>query len=241
MPRYPQVILLDLDDTLISFDGVSRQAWDECCKDFILRYQPRFSKEELVQAIRTASKWYWGDPRRHKAGRENIRQARRVVVALALAGLGQSNPEIVHSLADQYSDRHDALIHLFPNTLSTLDALVDGGVRLALITNGSSEGQRAKLTRFGLTGYFEHILIDQELGFGKPDPRVFQHALTLMELDSRDCWMVGDNLVWDIQPPQSLGIHAVWHDWKKAGLKPGSEIVPDRIIRDISELLLPPV
>jgi predicted HAD superfamily phosphohydrolase YqeG len=29
MSRYPQAILLDLDDTLISFDGVSRQAWDE--------------------------------------------------------------------------------------------------------------------------------------------------------------------------------------------------------------------
>ncbi len=67
---------------------------------------------------------------------------------------------------------------------------------MALITNGSASGQRAKLKSFGLTDYFEFILIDQKLGFGKPDTRVFTHALTLLGLPSTDVWMVGDNLVW---------------------------------------------
>jgi putative hydrolase of the HAD superfamily len=237
MIRLPVAILFDLDDTLISFDGVTRQAWNECYEDFMARHKPGFSLDALGEAVRAAQDWYWGDPVRHKAGRENIRLARREVVGVALNGLGIRDTEIVNDLADRYSDRHDELIHLYPNTLPTLDALKSAGVRLSLITNGSAKGQRAKLARFGLTDYFEHILIDQELGFGKPDVRVYEHALKLMGLDSRDVWMVGDNLVWDIEPPKALGIRAVWHDWKGAGLPEDAKILPDRIIADIGELI----
>ena len=42
---------------------------------------------------------------------------------------------------------------------------------LAMITNGASATQRAKIERFHLAPYFDHILIEGELGFGKPEPR----------------------------------------------------------------------
>ena len=237
MSRYPKAILFDLDDTLISFDGVSREAWDECCQDFVLRHRPAFSKEELLHAVQEAGRWYWSDPERHRVGRADLPAARREAAALALKPLGVTDLDLVHGLADRYTARHDELIHPYPNTVPTLDALKAAGVRLALITNGTSQSQRAKLTRFHLTGYFEHVLIEQETGFGKPDIRAFERALELVQLDAADCWMVGDNLVWDIAPPQRLGIRAVWHDWRGAGLKSGSEIVPDRIIREIGELV----
>lgn len=237
----PVAVLFDLDDTLISFDGVTRQAWNECYEDFMIRHKPGFTLDALRQAVRTVGSWYWGNPVRHKTGREDIRSARREIVGIALAMLGAQDDDIANDLADRYTDRHDELIHPYPNTFPTLDALKNAGVRLALITNGSSQGQQAKLTRFGLTDYFEHILIDQELGFGKPDVRVYEHALSLLKLTSRDVWMVGDNLVWDIYPPKSLGIHAVWHDWRGAGLPEDAEIRPDRIITDIGELLSPKV
>lgn len=239
MSPLPVAILFDLDDTLISFDGVTRQAWNECYEDFMARHRPGFSLDALREAVRAAGSWYWGDPVRHKTGREDIRCARREVVGIALATLGVEDRELVNDLADRYSDRHDELIHPYPNTLPTLDALKAAGVRLALITNGSSRGQRAKLTRFRLTDYFEHILIDQELGLGKPDIRVFEHALSLLKLTNRDVWMVGDNLVWDIEPPKTLGIHAVWHDWRRTGLPEDAKIRPDRIITDIGDLLKP--
>lgn len=239
MGQYPAAVLLDLDDTLISFEGVSGKAWDICGDDFIGRHRPGFSKEELLFAIEETKTWYWGDPIRHKTGRENLIQARRDVVGRALSTLGITDQDVVHGLADQYSACHDGLVHLYPNTLSTLNTLRASGVRLALITNGTSQGQRAKLARFHLTDYFEHILIDQELGFGKPDVRVFQHALSLLQLNSRDVWMVGDNLVWDIQGPQAIGIYAIWHDYRKTGLMPHASIIPDRIITDIGELVQP--
>jgi putative hydrolase of the HAD superfamily len=49
--------------------------------------------------------------------------------------------------------------------------------------------------------------------------------------------MVGDNLAWDIEAPQKLGIYAVWNDYDKAGLPKNTTVVHGRIIHSISELL----
>ena len=47
-----------------------------------------------------------------------------------------------------------------------------------------------------------------------------------------------DNLEWEIAAPQRLGIYAIWYDGYSAGLPPGCQVRPDRIIRSLPELLL---
>lgn len=108
---------------------------------------------------------------------------------------------------------------------------------MVLITNGSAEKQRGKINRFCLSGFFEFCLIEGEVGVGKPDTRVFEIALQNLGLGPEDVWMVGDNLVWDVEAPQKLGIYSVWNDFRKTGLPENSTIIPDRIINEISELL----
>ena len=62
-------------------------------------------------------------------------------------------------------------------------------------------------------------------------------ALASLSLSPEDVWFVGDNLEWDVSAPQKLGIFGIWNDFKGLGLPPSSEIVPDRIINNISELI----
>jgi len=95
------------------------------------------------------------------------------------------------------------------------------GIRAALIKNGTSKEQREKLERFGLGKYFEIILIEQEIGCGKPERRVYELALEMLALTA----------------DQVLGIYSLWCDYAKEGLPKGSKNVPDGIITDISELL----
>lgn len=238
MHRCPLAILFDLDDTLISFEGVSDQAWQKCCGDFVDTHPVSVSKECLLRTLHAKRRWYWSDPQRHKAGRENIREARRGIVRLALADHGIADMDLANELANCYSEYHNELVCLFPNTIPTLGKLKSSGIRMGLITNGPSEGQRAKLRRFSLNNYFEIILIDQELGFGKPDVRVYQYALDLLHVSNDEVWMVGDNLIWDVQAPQSLGIHSIWHDYRKTGLPVDAVTIPDQMITDISQLLI---
>ena len=108
---------------------------------------------------------------------------------------------------------------------------------MALVTNGESKTRRYKIKRFNLEKYFESILIEGELGFGKPDPRVYKLALSNLHLSAENVWMVGDNLEWDVKGPKQLGIYSIWFDYKRSGLPLNSSIRPDRIITEITELL----
>jgi putative hydrolase of the HAD superfamily len=144
----------------------------------------------------------------------------------------------VETLADAYNALHDEELSLFPDAHETLDRLKELGVRLALITNGAAEPQRAKVVRFALEHRFDHIQIEGEHGFGKPEERAYTHAMATLGVGPHETWMVGDNLEWEIMAPQRLGIYAIWHDGYSVGLPPDSPSRPDRIIRRLSELLL---
>jgi putative hydrolase of the HAD superfamily len=49
--------------------------------------------------------------------------------------------------------------------------------------------------------------------------------------------MIGDNLEWEVEVPQRLGIYAIWIDAHGVGLPADSSIRPDRIIHSLTELL----
>src|SRR5215472_690229 len=93
-------------------------------------------------------------------------------------GAGHSVPPqtVGDALADAYNALHDEELSLFPDAHETLDRLKELGIKLALITNGAAEPQRAKVVRFALEHRFDHIQIEGEHGFGKPEERAYKHA-----------------------------------------------------------------
>ena len=91
--------------------------------------------------------------------------------------------------------------------METVRKLRRRGIGLGLVANGSAQGQRAKIERFGLEALFDSIVVEGELGVGKPDPRVFLHALEQLGVAAGDAWMVGDNLQRDIGGTLGVGIY----------------------------------
>ena len=91
-------------------------------------------------------------------------------------------------------------------------------MKLALVTNGAADTQRAKVERFELTHRFDHIQIEGEHGFGKPDERAYRHAMQVLGVTASETWMIGDNLEWEVEVPQRLGIYAIWIDVHGEGL-----------------------
>jgi putative hydrolase of the HAD superfamily len=233
----PKAILFDLDDTIISFDGVADYAWEKICKSFIESEKTSFNVIELLENISKARKWYWSDSERHKIGRMDMIKARREIVKVALNELYFFDEDKAYKMADNYSKLHEELICLFPKSMETLEKLSSLGVRMVLITNGTSEKQRGKINRFCLSGFFQYCFIEEEIGFGKPDTRIYEMALQKLNLKAEEVWMVGDNLVWDVEAPKKVGIFAIWNDFRRKGLPKDSTIIPDMIISDISELI----
>ena len=140
-------------------------------------------------------------------------------------------------MADRYATKRDETLRPFPGAIDTLRRLKAAGVRMGLLTNGSSESQRGKIDKHGLAEFFDHIQIEGEFGIGKPDKRAFRNALDVLGAAPNEAWMIGDNLITDIRGTQQIGIHAVWVDSQGNGLPEGTSVRPDRTIRSLSELL----
>jgi putative hydrolase of the HAD superfamily len=232
----PEAVLFDLDDTLMKFDIVSDLAWKTSCDDFVRNNPVCFSNRELFECLFKIRKWYWSDPVRHKKGRNDMKNARREVFGHALRELGFDDSEKIIETADGYTRLQEALWELFDGTVEALQSLQNLNIRMAVVTNGPSAVQRGKLERFGITRFFNHIIIDTEVGFSKPDARIFQTALDRLSLPPSAVWMIGDNLEWDVMGPQQLGIFSVWNDYRQKGLPPGSSVVPDMIVGSVAEM-----
>ena len=232
----PKAILFDMDETLLTNTMPIESAWQEACETSAKRVNT-FNSEELRLQINIIREWYWGDPERHRLGRLNLLKARTAVVRMSLEKLGYSNEEIAAAIATDYSSLIDRSLGYFPNAEDTLLQLVKKGVKLALLTNGAGESQQEKIKRFGFSRYFPVRLIEGELGFGKPDQRVFETAMKKLETTPGQNWMVGDDLQRDIAGAQKMGIYSIWCDYGRNGLPESSKVKPDKIINNIAELL----
>ena len=237
----PRAILFDLDDTIISF-GRRRLQLQEIAERWADHWGP-FSPAEAADRLERQFEIFWGDAERHKVWRQQpLAEARRFTTREAFGqlraeGAAALNDELAHAFADEFNAHREASACLFPRAVETLEEIRRRGVLMALVTNGSSQVQREKIVRYDLARHFDHIQIEGEHGFGKPEERAYSHALEALDVAAAETWMVGDNLEWEVAAPQRLGIFGVWHDHLGDGLPPGSPVRPDRIIQCLSELL----
>ncbi len=232
----PQALLCDLDDTILDDTSARAPAWRRAT-EWASRQAEGLDSEALFQAVLRSVDWYWSNPERHKQGRIDLNGASATIVGMALTELGIDRPDLASGAADMYRDIRSEGYRPFPGAVEALETLLARGVRLGLITNGGASIQRWKLERLDLTRYFEHVHIEGEEGFGKPDPRVYEGAMEALGAGPDRTWCVGDNLEWEVAAPQRLGIYSIWMDLAREGLPDGTSVKPDRIVSSLSELL----
>jgi putative hydrolase of the HAD superfamily len=237
----PRALLFDLDDTILSAYGQPEAAWlavSDQMSEVIAPLRP----VEAAEAIAGYGREFWSDPARHQAWRMRMQGARREIVAGAFMRLGNAGsplprPGASIRLADRFSAYREEQMHLFPDAHAVLDELRRRNFLLALVTNGAADVQRAKIARFDLAARFDHVQIEGEVGFGKPEEQAYRHALAALGVDAGEAWMIGDDLEWEVAAPQRLGMSAVWHDVAGRGLPAGVSTRPDLIIGSLTELL----
>jgi putative hydrolase of the HAD superfamily len=120
--------------------------------------------------------------------------------------------------------------------LSTLDELRAAGHRMGLVSNLSLRPSLVTedLERLGLTPFLDATVFSSEIGFRKPDPRIFQAALERLGSDPTETVFVGDRLLDDVSGAQAVGMRAV--QTRQFRQEESSEVVPDAVIDHLSEL-----
>jgi putative hydrolase of the HAD superfamily len=109
---------------------------------------------------------------------------------------------------------------LFPETRAALAALRQRGLKLAVISNFDSR-LLAILDGLGLTPEFESILISSRVGYAKPAPEIFRHALERHHTRPEEALHVGDSVEKDAEGARSAGIQGVLLDRKAKMKAPG--------------------
>jgi putative hydrolase of the HAD superfamily len=232
----PNVLLLDLDDTILDDSSARDRCWQETC-DEAARRNSAVDAQRLRAELERVREEFWSDRDRHRAWRVRLADAYGEIVAESLAAAGVDDRTLGLELGAMHHELRKAAIAPLEGALDTLHALRERGVTLGLITNGGSEGQREKIERFALAAHFAYIGIEGEVGHGKPHRRAYEAALEHLDVDAADCWMVGDNLEWDVAGAQAVGIRGIWLDKNGRGLPAGAGVVPDAILHSIAELL----
>ncbi|MBS0531996.1 MAG: HAD family hydrolase [Proteobacteria bacterium] len=238
-PTLPRAMLIDMDDTILSAYGRPEIAWHTIAAEFTAEFGA-LSPQRVAASVLTYARQFWATA--EPVWRLKLAEARRLTVkggfaALAAEGHSMLNDDLAVRVADRFTAYREAEMFVFPGAHDAIDALKARGVKLALVTNGAADTQRAKVERFELAHRFDHIQIEGEHGFGKPEERAYRHAMEALGVTARDTWMIGDNLEWEVEVPQRLGIYAIWMDVHGDGLPAGSTVTPDRIIRSLTELL----
>jgi len=97
-----------------------------------------------------------------------------------------------------YTDAESTLAHLFQR-----------GYKLGIIAN-QKLGTSERLESWKLRQYFDIIVASAEIGYAKPDLRIFEKALELAGCTAQECVMVGDRLDNDMHPAKAVGMTTVW-------------------------------
>lgn len=139
----------------------------------------------------------------------------------------------VEELVDHFREEAGRKCPLFPEVRRTLTALRGQGVKLAILTNGTSRMQRAKLVSCGLSELVDAVLISEEMGARKPEPAAFRLMCDLLAVSPKECAYVGDHPMKDIAGAQSAGIFGILVERRPVELE---DAKPDMIVQDLSRI-----
>lgn len=219
-------LLFDIDDTLLDFEVAQENAF----KLFLADYDIAFSQDIYVEYNQYNQK-LWKQYEEGKLQKSEL-IATRFPNFLSRFGV---------SIADGQKADDD-----YRRYLAQGNQLIDGALELVksvasrytlgIVTNGVSYTQRIRLANNGLTSYFPHIFISDEIGAQKPDSRFFDVVKnTLGITNPSEVLIIGDNLTADIFGGQQAGFDTCWVN--QTALPMTLEQPPTMVVRSVKELI----
>lgn len=185
-----KAIIFDLDGTLIDRTSTVRSFLGDQYNRFADRLACK--KDEFIESVMKHQKNGYADK----------------LIAYERS-CSELNESIVEDLYRDFRARYGSDAISFAGVSTALEKLsVD--YTLAIVTNGKSSSQNAKIESAGIRDFFSTIKISEEEGLKKPNEDIYKRCLSDLSLSPADCLFVGDNPSFDVITPKKLGMKAVW-------------------------------
>lgn len=206
----PALVLFDLDDTLF--------AHREAVADGISAHRrifggPLGAADDDTEATRwhTLEEKHYARYLRGELDWQGQRRA-RVRAFVEPFGLDLADDARADSWFDGYRLEYERAWSLHSDTLRCLETLRAEGIRIGIVTNGDFLAQSTKIERIALNPFVEHVIASGDLGFAKPDRRIFELACRTFGVGVSEAVFVGDRLETDAIGAALAGLTGVWLD-----------------------------
>ena len=219
-------LVFDLDDTLFDFE----RAFEGVVREFYEQHLRATTSLPLVEAVETMIRW---DHELH-AVTQYVPDLRERRFARWLSEWPRTGLDIA-ALTRWYDDAMDRQMRPDPDINSFLARLNDRQAPWGIVTNGQSEMQRHKCEALGLDRIAPFIIVSEEVGYAKPDPRIFRDALDATGLvRGEQVMFVGDNPVADIDGARRFGMRTAWV--RRGRQFPADLHPPDHVVDSVLEV-----
>lgn len=222
-------ILFDIDDTLCATTAFAGRARRAAVRAMVAAGLP-CDEEDVLREL---------DEVLIEFGSNYDHHYDKLIQRLCPAGLRGVNPALVVAAGVvAYHDTKFNELAPFEDVEPLFEDLKRAGIRIGVITHGWTVKQAEKLVRMRLVPYLEpeSIFISDQIGIAKPNPKIYRAALRDLGLEANQAMYVGDNLIHDIAPAQSVGMTAVWARRAAKRQLLGTGIEPDHTIESFDEL-----
>jgi putative hydrolase of the HAD superfamily len=202
----PEVLFLDVGDTLIR----AHPSWAAVYRQGLLEFGIDISEKALERALlhetQAGAWWNIEDPFEPTEQNSYERVVQFDAAVLARAGHADLDAKVFRAIEDAFARR--SAWYVYPDVLPALDAITNAGIRLCVISN-FVWGAPELIHDLELARHFEHLVISARVGFQKPNPGIFQHALEVMRVAPENALHVGDSYRADVVGARRVGIPAV--------------------------------
>lgn len=206
-------VWLDLDDTLIDFQANSlaslRLTYADCRLD---RYFP--SCDEWIASYMHHNHMLWGRYNRAEITQDYLRTHRFLDPIRERTVISDADfaPE-ARRLDTIYLDHLAAQKRMIPGAMQLIDHLRAHAYNIGVLSNGFSDVQHRKLRTTGLDTRIDLMVLSDDIGVNKPDPRIYRHAMERAgDTDPAAHLMIGDNPDTDIAGAIRSGWRAILYD-----------------------------
>jgi HAD superfamily hydrolase (TIGR01549 family) len=133
---------------------------------------------------------------------------------------------------------HEPEISLYDGVAELIHGIKEKGIKVGIITDGRTSGQKKKICALGLDKLVDDIIITDELGgvqFRKPCDISFRILQCGWKIPFEQIVYVGDNADKDFHAPRQLGMKWI-HYMNEDGIYFGSSSKTDNVVRCVKEL-----
>lgn len=195
-------IFFDLDHTLWDFEKNSALAFEKVLR----KHNINVNLDDFLEHYIPLNLKYWELYRHEKVTQEVLRYGRLKDTFDLLHY--EIDDATIDLLSKEYIHYLPQFNHLFEGTIEVLDYLKPK-YKLHIITNGFQEVQAGKMKNSGIDKYFQTITNSEMAGVKKPNPKIFEYALSKANVEKQHSIMIGDCIDADVNGALNFGIDAI--------------------------------